>query len=546
MPRPALPRRFTLTTKQWLAGIVLVGAALRFFPIWFGLPFDEARPDEGTAIGHAVAILDGDLNPHFFHWPSLIFYVFAGCFSVASRIHRLLGFNPLLTVNEQYVIGRAVVALAGTLTIIVLFWLTRQIADEITALVASYLLAIATLHVRDSHFAMTDVLMTLLVTASLALLLRALDAAAQTERIRAPVLGWFAAAGLAGGLATSTKYSAAAIAAAMAAAQGVLALRSSNGPGQWRVWMPSVAFCLAFALGFLLATPYALLDYPSFAAGVVFDFTHLASGHGADVGVGWIYHLKRSLPNGVSAPIFVAAIVGAIPMVRHHGRAALVVGVFCAAFFAAIANGHTVFFRYVLPLVPSISLLAAVAVRCAGEWLAWRTRLSRGVIVALMTASIGVPALASSAWSDVLLAKTDTRVLAGRWLAAHVKPEESLYDAGGIFARAFLVGVQVHRWSTETFDAASNSFRDADRHIPDWLVLPQSPLDMYTTVAPGLWRLAGQQYELADSFRATREPADAGIYDPQDAFFLPVTGFSAVLRPGPTLLIYRRQGNPKE
>lgn len=87
------PRRFTLTTKHWLGGIVLLGAVLRFVPIWFGLPFDEARPDEGTAIEHAVGILDGDLNPHFFHWPSLTFYLFAGCFSIASRVHRLLTLN---------------------------------------------------------------------------------------------------------------------------------------------------------------------------------------------------------------------------------------------------------------------------------------------------------------------------------------------------------------------------------------------------------------------------------------------------------------------
>jgi hypothetical protein len=546
MPRAALPRRFTFTAKQWLAVIVLLGAVLRFVPIWFGLPFDEARPDEGTAIGRALAILDGDLNPHFFHWPSLTFYLFAGCFSVASRIHRLLAFDPVLTVNEQYVIGRAVVALAGTLTIIVLFSVTRHIADEITALVASFFLAIATLHVRDSHFAMTDVLMTLLVTASLALLLRAFDAAAQMEAPRVRAMGWFAAAGVACGLATSAKYSAAAMVAAMAAAQYGLALRSSNGPWRWRVLMPSGAFVLAFALGFVLATPYALLDYRSFAAGVAFDFAHLSNGHGADVGVGWIYHLTRSLPTGVSAPIFVAAILGTIPMVRRHGRAALVVGAFCAAFYAAIANGHTVFFRYVLPLVPSICLSAAVAVRDAGEWLTRRTRLSRGVIVGVVTAAIGVPALVNSVWLDVLLARTDTRVLAGRWLAAHVRPEESLYDAGGSYAQAYLVGVDVHRWSIETFDAASSSFRGADRHIPDWLVLPQSPLDMYTSVAPGLRRLAGEQYELADSVRATREPAEGGVYDPQDAFFLPVSGFSAVLRPGPTLLIYRRLGNPKQ
>ena len=438
----APPRRFTFTTKHWLMAIVLLGAVLRFVPIWFGLPFHEARPDEETAIGHALQILDGDLNPHFFHWPSLTFYLFAAVFAVASFIKDLIAFDPVLTPNQHFIIGRAIVALAGTLTIVVLFSLTRRIAGEMTALVASFFLAAATLHVRESHFAMTDVLMTLLVTVSIALLLRAYDTGAQTPEPRVGGLQGFAAAGLACGLAASTKYSGAAVAGAMAAVQCGLALRSSNGPWRWRVWMPSVAFGLASAIGFLVATPYALLDYRAFADGVTYDFTHLSGGHGVDLGVGWIYHLRRSLPVGIGVPIFLAAIVGAVSMARGYGRAALVVGAFCAAFYAAIASGYTVFFRYVLPLVPFLCLSAAVAARDAAEWLARRTRFSSGVTIAVIAVAIGSPALVSSTWFDVLLARTDTRVVAGRWLAATVKPEESLYDAGGTYAQSSLAGFQ--------------------------------------------------------------------------------------------------------
>src|SRR5262249_9570113 len=67
-PTPASTR-----FRRPLLAVLLVGALLRVVPIWFGLPFDRARPDEETAIGHALAIVGGDLNPHFFHWPSLTF-----------------------------------------------------------------------------------------------------------------------------------------------------------------------------------------------------------------------------------------------------------------------------------------------------------------------------------------------------------------------------------------------------------------------------------------------------------------------------------------
>jgi hypothetical protein len=69
---------------------------------------------------------------------------------------------------------------------------------------------------------------------------------------------------------------------------------------------------------------------------------------------------------------------------------------------------------------------------------------------------------------------------------------------------------------------------------------------MYSFVEPALQRLAAERYRLVNRVAATGEAADEGIYDPQDAFFLPISGFDAVQRPGPTLLIYRQLGHPKE
>jgi hypothetical protein len=101
----------------------------------------------------------------------------------------------------------------------------------------------------------------------------------------------------------------------------------------------------------------------------------------------------------------------------------------------------------------------------------------------------------------------------------------------------------VHRWN-DLFDPGSSTFRGANGRIPDWLVLPESPLDVYTSVPPSLRGLAASRYVLAQSFEATRGPSDAAVYDQQDAFFMPVSGFNTVVRPGPTLRIYRRAGLP--
>lgn len=529
--------RFRGSAGQWLWAIVVLGAALRFVPIWFGLPYLHARPDEEVAVFHSLQMRDGDLNPHFFHWPSLTFYLFAGLFAVTSAIRRALSLDPTLTAQGYFLLARCFVALAGTLTIVVLFRLCRRIAGVNAALLAALFLSVALLHVRDSHFAMTDVLMTFLVTLSLAVLLHACDAA-----LTSPSTGarwWFALAGLLGGLAASTKYSAAAIVAAMAGAQLVL-LRSSIGRRfTARAGAPSIAFMLGFAIGFLAGTPYSILDFRTFENDVRFTMTHLSAGHGVDLGRGWFYHLRRSLPYGLGFPTFIAALIGIVPLVRYYGRHAAIILAFALAFYVSVGSGQTVFFRYVLPLVPIACLSAGVAVSHMAAWLASRHGYRPRVAVAVLTTFIAAPSLVNSLWFDALLAKTDTRVIAARWLEERLTEDTSLHDGSGPYSQLDLRHIRFHQWY---FNTETKSF-GAEGLIPEWLVLDDSPLRLYVGGSQEVRQLARQKYILVQTFTATRGRSRRAVYDQQDAFFLPFWGFHTVERPGPTILIYRRSAS---
>ena len=539
--RRVWPGPASLTTKRWLAVIVLLGALLRVVPITFGLPLDRARPDEEVAIGRALGMVGGDLNPHFFDWGSLTFYLFAGSFSAAGWIHDHVAPSGPLTASDYYMIARALVMIAGSLTIVVLFGLARIVTDDVTAAIAAFFLAVVPLHVRESHFAMTDTLMTLLATLALLLLLRAFHEAADASAPRSRVLLRFAAAGLTAGFAASAKYSAAALAGSMAVAQVLLMPRAVADSRWWRVWMPSAAFLVAMILGFLVGTPYAVLDRAGFFEGVSFDIQHLASGHGPDLGAAWIYHATRTLPAGLGVPICLAAIIGVVALVKQGSRDALIVLAFCVALYGSMANGRTVFFRYVLPLVPAICLSAAAGVRWAAAWVTARARLAPATVAAVAAAAVATTALVNSVWLDQLLSRTDTRVLAGSWLAAQVRPNESVYDAGEQgYARVFLGDVRAHVWRFGTSDVASKTFWEAGDRMPDWLVLPQSPLEAYTPVPNELRQLAAERYNLATIVRGASDP-DPGMYDLQDGFFLPIARFGAVLRPGPTIAIYRKR-----
>jgi 4-amino-4-deoxy-L-arabinose transferase-like glycosyltransferase len=418
------------------------------------------------------------------------------------------------------------------MTVVVLFALARRMGGTTVGLLAALFLGVSILHVRDSHFAMTDVLMTMLATASLALLLRALDGHANGPEAWS---GWFALSGFVGGLATSTKYSAAALMAGMAAAQLCWLVRFRSA--SWRTrWLPSVVFVAAFLTGFVAGTPYAILDYRTFTTDVVFDLTHLSGGHGVDLGRGWVYHLTTSLPYGLGIPVFLAAIAGIVPMARHYPRHAFVVFLFGAGFYASIGSGQTVFFRYVLPLVPILCLPAAVATTRGAAWVAARTGFNRTAVLCVLALAVAGVGLVNCVWFDVLLSRTDSRVLAARWLATRVQPGDSLHDAGNDYTRLDLSAVAYHHWS---YDPATDSFGHPAGETPSWLVLYDSALEPYARTHLTLRELARDRYHLVHTIPAGKTRAGSGVYDLQDAFFMPVSGFHEVRRPGPTVRIYR-------
>ena len=510
-----------------LAAIVAIGAALRLVPIWFGLPDVRSRPDEETSIGIALAVLGGDPDPHFFNWPTLTMYTFAGVFEAASLIVRTGA--RVIRPYEYYLLARGWIALAGTATILVLWRLARRISGPRTALASAWFLAVAILHVRDSHFATTDVLMTLLLTAALALLVRAVEP-------RPLTLGdarLWAAAGIFGGLATAAKYNAAVIVGSIGAAQ-LLRVRDAPDRRTPAVWLPCFASLAAFVAAFFAGSPFVLLDYASFHRDITFESSHLQAGQGGILlGRGWWYHLVRTLPDGLGIPMFVMAIAGIFVLVPKRPRSSLVLGAFAVAYYAGIGSGYTVFFRYAMPLVPLACLAAAEGASACGAWLAPRIELPATASVALVCALTGAPSLINAVWMDALLAKSDTRHLASLWLRDHVRPAESIGDAGQTYAR--VPNLPGHLW---TYDARTHSFDVAAGAIPDWLVLGESPLRTYAEIPPDLRLLASTRYELAYEARATH--GGAAAYDMQDAFFLPISGFKTVDRPGPTIFVYRR------
>ena len=73
---------------------------------------------------------------------------------------------------------------------------------------------------------------------------------------------------------------------------------------------------------------------------------------------------------------------------------------------------------------------------------------------------------------------------------------------------------------------------------PPWIEIEDYPLEHYASVPKAIRELVKEQYELAWTEKAYTSAAGA-VFDQQDAFYMPVSGFGGFDRIGPTLRLYR-------
>ena len=199
-----------------LVGITAVGLALRVWGTSYGLPY-LYHPDE--PLGAMVALImlkTGDLNPHFFGYGSLFFYLNAlayipfyligqalGLWSTPADITNLqslalgVGMSAMPT---QIILGRWVSVVEGTMCSPLAYWIGSRWSGRATGLLAAGLVALSPTLVVHSQFITPNILSALMILFTLAALVR------QTRQSRWPA---YVLVGIALGAAIASKYNAA-------------------------------------------------------------------------------------------------------------------------------------------------------------------------------------------------------------------------------------------------------------------------------------------------------------------------------------------------
>ena len=372
-----------------LVATLVLALFLRVWRLDFGMELPYlAHTDEPTQYNPAITILKtGDLNPHFFNYPSLTIYLNAAVMYVVFGIGRLAGtytsladLQPIHTLQmsvgvvgtpSMLLVGRAVTAVLGTATVGLLFVLVRRLAQRAWgALLAALLLAISLAHIQLSHYMTVDVIATAFVVATLAACAEALVRADRLDHAQR----WLGVAALCGGLATSSKYNYAVLSISVGLAGMLLVgtLREKVG----RVIVSGVLFCAVF----VLTSPFVLLDASAAFPAIQSEMRHYATGHLGISGSSFLWYLRYLWR--INPFYLLLGVPGLGLALWRAKRVAAPLVAFVVVYFALIGGQAVHFDRNVLPvLVLLIAGVGALVGALADVLLAKREKQSRPALM---------------------------------------------------------------------------------------------------------------------------------------------------------------------
>lgn len=548
---PTIPHRPTPAwqrpTPVWRAGLALL-LLLALLIRWPVPSMPWTHIDEKAFVNHPLGFFSGDLNPHFFNYPTLQLYltgaVYLAYWSCTDEdLLDFVAWRTFVDASDIMPLARGLTTLMAVATVAVTALIGRRLYGPVWGLVAAALLALAPLHTRFSHLAATDA--PSLFWSSLALLwtLRAAGAGRQRDLLLAAVFC---------GLSAATKYP------GVLCASAIVAAAFLGFPGK-RLRVLLLAAAVA-TLTFACTTPYVWLDW----AEALQDLSAMAAEHVVEdqhaAGTSGLQHLLgHNLRYGLGVATTLLLLVSLLW--RPHRMTTPEIIVVAALLPAGLlaAGASSAFMRYAMPMAPMAVVLACRL----PAWLFAHPsvashRLARPGMALLVLGLLAEPAHA--AWHQrSLLGSVDTRIEAQQMLA------DSLPQGGRIVHFSSWAGRPAgltpdfiyrrqHR-SAASFGqqgVAQMYRRLAQRGDLPPLYLNHTPgsIDAQGVNAPQgslavAWRLRHPLITDRGNTKALHlvtwnNTIDSGnpeqaLFDPVDLLFVPLAGFDAVWRSGPEI-----------
>jgi hypothetical protein len=367
-------------------------------------------------MSRALSFAKGTLNPHNFLYPTFYFYVlfaWVGIYLafvwVTGRVDSIASLQRLYFLDPTgiYTAGRALGVAAGTATVALLYRLAARLTDQRTALAAAIFLAVAPLHVRDSHYVKHDVPATLAIVVAYLAIVRVWPCARHDGPNRRDTM----LAGAACGMAFSTHYYCVflAIPLAIAIVSGWRSRGVSASLRELTIGAIASAFVFFLLSPFLLVEPATAIRDVIANREIVIDRA-VTSGAFAPAR----RYLEMLSADAAGLPIALLGIAGVIGMLANAPSRAALLLAFPLPFLLFISNTAPAS-RYLNPVLPFLAIFAAWTVTA----LAARFRASAAVFWILVLAA-AAPGLRTSIATDLFMRRDDTRTLAQRYIESYL------------------------------------------------------------------------------------------------------------------------------
>lgn len=413
---------------MWLlAAILVVAAGLRIYGLAFGLPalYD---PDEPIFVLTAIKLLrDQTLNPAWFGHPgTTTIYALAvvdllvfGWSIATGQVADAKEFSSAIYGNSTLIFlpNRVFIMLCGVLCVFLTYQLGRRLFDVRVGLVAAALLAIDPVHIKYSQVIRTDVHATVLMLLCLLTTVRIVERGERRD---------YLLAGCCLGLCCATKWP---FGTAVIAIVGASVLRMLRHPEEQRRQLRRLMLAgVASLIALFVASPYLLLDYRVVLEDLRLEGRpyHLgATGHGFWRNVLW--YLQNSLYAAVGGAGLAFAGAGVVPAARRSGTFRFTLVPLAATLLVLISSQALIWERWIVPLLPLVSIAAAVAM--VELWSIVRQR-SGSRATAWLAGAIAGMAVAGPLLVDVRASAAerinDTRRLSTAWIRANVPPGKTI------------------------------------------------------------------------------------------------------------------------
>jgi hypothetical protein len=404
-----------------LLTVLAIAFGLRVWGAYFGLPH-VYHPDEGFEVYRALRLGMGGFDfervakggYYFILFVEYAFYLVGLFLTGAVTSVGEFAVRFVTDPSPFWKIGRVTTALLGTATAGAVWWQGRRIAGSRAGLLGAFFLAFSYRHVVDSHYITVDVPMTLFAFLAVVLVVEDVCGRMRLRTWPFAVVAAFAVLCKLPAIVIFVPYVLGAwMRGGFRGRRGIFT-RATVVPAV----LAGVLYCVANP-GFVmnLAGMFQLVGDTVGGGG---DQLGQYSGVEQRTNL-WAYY-AAALRQSQGPALFALGILGALIGAVKRSRSTILHLAFLVPFFVLIAgasSAHLYYFRYIVPLLPGLCLLAGLGL----DELIRRIRLRRtaGTVAAVVVGALIVvePGIAIVEWNRQHC-RTDTRTRAVEWVETNL------------------------------------------------------------------------------------------------------------------------------